>query len=103
MPGAHLCAGGMGFKKPGQRMHAFEGPGGSDCHVHDDHEGFAILQGKAEMEVNGRRYPLVTGDIVIIEPGEDHHLISDVRDPCVNLWFHAGPDKHPDQEDRQHA
>jgi quercetin dioxygenase-like cupin family protein len=98
LPGAHLCAGGMGFKKPGQRTHSFEGPNGIDRHVHSDHEGFVILQGKAEMELNGKRIPLVAGDIVVIEPGEDHHLISDDKDPCVNLWLHAGPRRHDDQQ-----
>jgi mannose-6-phosphate isomerase-like protein (cupin superfamily) len=97
LPGAHICNGGMGFKKPGQRTHSFDGAGGSDRHVHDDPEGFVILQGKAEMELNGKRYPLVAGDIVVVEPGEDHHLISDVNDPCINLWLHAGSGRHPDQ------
>ncbi len=100
LPGAYISNGGMGFKKPGQRTHSSDGPGGSDRHVHGEHEGFVILQGKAEMEVNGKRYPLVAGDIVVVEPGEDHHLISDVNDPCINLWLHAGPGRHPDQESR---
>ncbi|MCD4825362.1 MAG: cupin domain-containing protein [Phycisphaerae bacterium] len=63
----------------------------------DDCEAFVILQGKAEMELNGKQYPLTTGDIFVVEPGEDHHLISDENDPCVNLWLHAGPQYHPDQ------
>jgi len=35
--------------------------------------------------------------VFIVEPGEDHHLISDGEDPCINLWLHAGPTRHPDQ------
>ena len=29
------------------------------------------------------------GDIVLIEPGEEHHLLADEEDPIVNLWLHA--------------
>ena len=101
LPGDYLCMGGMGFKKPGERTHTNDGPGGADCHVHeDDREAFVILQGKAMMEVEGERHPLVAGDIVVIEPGEDHHLISDSEDPCINLWLHAGPDRHRNQKSR---
>ncbi|MBM4144279.1 MAG: cupin domain-containing protein, partial [Lentisphaerae bacterium] len=98
LPGAYLCMGGMGFKRPGERTHTNDGPGGRDLHAHDDdREAFVILQGKARMEVDGKMHPLAAGDIVVIEPGEDHHLISDAQDPCVNLWLHAGPRRHPDQ------
>ena len=98
LTGAFLNQGGLGFKKPGQRTHTADGPGDSDRHVHaDDREAFVILQGRAVMEVDGERHPLTAGDIVVIEPGEDHHLISDETDPCVNLWLHAGPKRHPDQ------
>lgn len=97
--GEFLCMGGMGFKKPGERTHSNDGPDGRDSHVHeDDCEAFVILQGKAQMEVDGELHPLVTGDVIVIEPGEDHHLISDNEDPCVNLWLHAGSNRHPGQE-----
>ena len=94
LPGRYLCGGGLSYKPPGFRTHDHDGPGGIDQHVHDDHEAFIILQGKAIMEVNGKEYPLRTGDVVIIEPGEDHHLVSDPLDPCVNLWLHACPQRH---------
>ena len=94
VPGAYLYQGGLGFKQPGQRTHSHDGPGGSDRHVHDDCEVFVILQGKAQMEINGERHPLCCGDVCVVEPGEDHHLIADEDDPCVNLWLHAGPERH---------
>lgn len=97
--GRFLCMGGMGFKKPGVRTHSNDGPGGTDRHVHDDDcEVFVILQGKARMELNGEMHPMTTGDVIVVEPGEDHHLISDDDDPCVNLWLHAGPQRHKDQQ-----
>ena len=98
VPGEYICKGGMGVKIPGQRTHSHDGPGGTDRHVHEDAEVFVILQGKGAMEIDGTRHPFVTGDVFVVEPGEDHHLVSDVDDPCVNLWFHAGAERHPDQE-----
>jgi quercetin dioxygenase-like cupin family protein len=29
------------------------------------------------------------GDIVLIEPGEEHHLLAGEESPIVNLWLHA--------------
>jgi mannose-6-phosphate isomerase-like protein (cupin superfamily) len=99
VPGEFLSGGGLGFKKPGFRTHSAEGPGGSDLHVHpDEYEVFVFLQGKGVMQVEGKSYPFTTGDVFVIEPGEDHHLVSDAADPCVNLWLHMGPRRHPDQE-----
>jgi len=95
IPGDHLTQGGLNFKKPGQRSH----PAGCTCaacdgrgrHVHaGDYEVFVILQGQARMEVDGVAHPLVAGDVVICEPGEDHHLVADETDPCVNIFLHAG-------------
>ncbi|MHB1295140.1 MAG: cupin domain-containing protein [Anaerolineae bacterium] len=98
VPGRYLSLGGLSFKPAGFRTHSHEGPGGADRHVHaDDHEVFVLLQGKASMEIDGVTHPLVTGDILIVEPGEDHHLVADMEDPCINLWLHAGPERHPDQ------
>jgi len=109
LPGKFIREGTMGYKAPGFRTHTGEppspseglrrssGPGGSDVHVHDDCEAFVILQGKAVMECDGKEYALVTGDVLVIEPGEDHHLVADKDDPCINLWLHGGPERHPDQ------
>jgi mannose-6-phosphate isomerase-like protein (cupin superfamily) len=98
VPGRYLSMGGLGFKAPGVRTHTEDGPGGRDWHVHDDAEVFIILQGKARMEIDGESHELTTGDVCVVEPGEDHHLISDEADPCVNLWLHAGEHRHPEQE-----
>lgn len=87
VPGKYLVVGGIGFKEPGQVTH----PG---HHVHDDEEVFIILQGKGEIEIGGRRHPIAAGDVLVVEPGEDHHLVSSDDDPLVNLWLHAGPTHH---------
>ena len=39
-------------------------------------------------------------DLVVIEPGEDHHLISDETEPCINIWLHAGAQPHPQQREK---
>ncbi|MBD3320340.1 MAG: cupin domain-containing protein [Chitinivibrionales bacterium] len=99
IPGNHINGGGMGFKKPGQRTHSFDGPEGRDWHVHDDeYEVFVILGGKAVLEVKGEKHPMVTGDVFVVEPGEDHHLVADAEDPCVNLFLHAGNSRSEVQE-----
>lgn len=99
IPGRYLNRGGLGFKAPGFRTHTDDGPGGIDRHIHPDEcEVFILLQGKADMEIDGVMHPMVTGDICVVEPGEDHHLVSDEDDPCVNIWIHAGDRRHRDQE-----
>ena len=97
LPGEYLSSGGLAFEKPGYRTHSYDGPDGQDFHVHKDCEVFIIAQGKGEMELNKELHPVVTGDIIVVEPGEDHHLISSVEDPIVTLWIHAGPTRHKNQ------
>jgi mannose-6-phosphate isomerase-like protein (cupin superfamily) len=97
LPGEYLCAGGLAFTKPGERSHTHDGPDGRDYHVHPDCEAFVILQGTGMVEIDGSKHPLVMGDIVVAEPGEDHHLISSESDPLVTLWLHAGPNRHKNQ------
>jgi mannose-6-phosphate isomerase-like protein (cupin superfamily) len=90
MPGNYIYKGGLAFGVPGKRSHSNDGPGGKDLHVHDDCEAFIVIQGIGSMELNKIIYPISTGDIFIVEPGEDHHLISGSELPFVVLWFHAG-------------
>lgn len=92
LPGKRLYAGGLSFHPPGFRVHAEE-----EKHTHPDCEVFCILQGKGLLEIEGRLEPLQAGDIVVIEPGENHHLISDEKEPIVNLWLHANDVGHPKQ------
>jgi len=102
VPGKYLSQGGMSFKKPGQRSHdtgcACASCNGSGRHVHaNDCEVFILLQGRARMEIDGVAHDMAAGDVVVCEPGEDHHLVADGNDPCVNLWLHASDVRHPEQ------
>jgi len=92
IPGKYIYKGTLGYKAPGFVTHAEE-----DVHVHDDAEVFIIVQGKATMKLDDQEIPMVTGDVLIVEPGENHHLVADEEDPCINLWFHAGPERNPAQ------
>jgi quercetin dioxygenase-like cupin family protein len=91
VPGAYIYRGALSFHAPGQRTHA-EGH-----HVHDDREIFCIMQGRGEIEIDGRREPLHAGEVLIIEPGEEHYIVGDPAYPIVNLWFHCGDEPHPKQ------
>ena len=99
VPGRFLAPGGLSFKAPGERSHdaGFRCPAcdGRCRHVHGDAEVFVILQGHARIEVDGVSHDLAPGDVVVCEPGEDHHLVADPADPCVNLWLNASDHPHP--------
>lgn len=98
LPGDFIHHGGLSFSKPGDRSHTKQVPEGQKEHTHEDIELFLIVQGKGQIEINKDPLrPVTTGDIVVVEPGEDHHLISSVEDPLVVLWSHAGSVRHKDQ------
>jgi len=85
LPIGTVFVGGLHFYKPGERAHASEAR-----HVHADHyEIFVNVQGKGVVEVEGVDYEFRTGDVILIEPGESHHVRSDEVDPLVNLWMGA--------------
>lgn len=61
-------------------------------HTHTVPEIFTIVRGSGTIELDGEpagRFQ--AGDILIMEPGEDHHLISDGTVPLVFTWMHLGP------------
>jgi quercetin dioxygenase-like cupin family protein len=55
------------------------------------------MQGQGEIEIDGRREPLHAGEVLVIEPGEEHYIIGDPAYPIINLWFHCGDEPHPAQ------
>jgi quercetin dioxygenase-like cupin family protein len=78
-----LRRGGLHFYQPDEVAHA-----GEERHVHEDHcEVFVNLQGEGWVEVEGTDHEFRTGDIIIIEPGESHHVRAGPEDPVVNLWI----------------
>ncbi|WP_198347873.1 cupin domain-containing protein [Plantactinospora sp. KBS50] len=75
------------YDEPGFRTHNEPGP-----HTHTVPEVFCIFQGSGTIEINGARADRFTaGDVLLIEPGEDHHLISEGDEPLVFSWMHLLP------------
>ncbi len=98
VPGKQLSKGGLSFRKPGERTHdeACSCPScdGQGRHMHkEDFEAFVLLQGKAAMEIDCARHAMELGDIILCEPGEDHHLVAGGESTCVNLWLHISSPK----------
>jgi len=84
MGSSRLHHGGLHFYDPGEYSH----PEGRHFHEHSK-EVFVCLQGRARLLVDGVEYEMRMGDIALIEPGEEHHLLADSEDPIVNLWLHV--------------
>ncbi|GAA5187879.1 hypothetical protein GCM10023322_37210 [Rugosimonospora acidiphila] len=85
VPGHVLERGGVSTYLAGQRTH----PEGR--HVHDVPEVFTILQGSGLIEIDGEQTPFQTGDLFVVDPGEDHHLLSTGELPLVSMWLHLQP------------
>lgn len=45
-------------------------------HKHPYHEFYVVLEGEAELEVEGARVPLRAGSVVMVEPDEWHEVVS---------------------------
>jgi mannose-6-phosphate isomerase-like protein (cupin superfamily) len=73
--------GGVYVFKPGETAHP------EARHVHDADEVFIFVQGQGIIPIDGVEYPVQTGDVVIVEAGEDHHTRSSVDDPLVAAWY----------------
>ncbi len=73
--------GGVYVFEPGETAHPEE------RHVHDTDEVFIFVQGRGVIPIDGTDYPVETGDVVIVEAGEDHHTRSSEEDPLVAVWY----------------
>jgi mannose-6-phosphate isomerase-like protein (cupin superfamily) len=73
--------GGVHVFKPGETAHP------EPVHVHETTEIFFFIQGKGVLPIDGVEHPVETGDVYIVEAGEDHHTRSSVEDPLVAAWW----------------
>lgn len=78
---ARIAGGGVYVFKPGEIAHP------EPRHVHDVDEVFILIQGRGVLPIDGVEYPIQTGDVVIVEAGEDHHTRSSMDDPLVAAWY----------------
>ena len=76
-----ISHGGVYVFKPGEIAHP------EARHVHDTAEIFIFIQGTGVLPIDGVEYPVKTGDVFIVEAGEDHHLRSSEDDPLVSAWY----------------
>ncbi len=77
--------GGVYVFEPGEIAHP------EPRHVHDTEEVFIFIQGQGVIPIDGVDYPVQTGDVVIVEAGEDHHTRSSDDDPLVAAWYVMKP------------
>lgn len=82
LAGHRVESGGVATVAPGTRSHD-EGR-----HVHSDPEVFLILTGRGQIHIDDRPTPFTAGDVLIVEPGEDHHLEAAGPEPVVVTWLH---------------
>lgn len=70
--------------------HSFtERPDPDECplHVHDGYELFLFLQGEVEYFVEGRHYPMLPHNILLMQPGEAHRPIPQSCAPYERVVF----------------
>ncbi len=82
---AAIARGGLYIFKPGEIAHP------EARHLHDTAEVFIFVQGTGVIPIDGVDYPVQTGDVVVVEAGEDHHTRSSVEDPLVAAWYVMSP------------
>lgn len=80
LPGHRVGSGGVAALETGEVSHA------SGRHVHTTPEVFMVLEGRGEIRIEGRPEPYAPGDVLVVAPGEDHHLHA--AEPTVVTWLH---------------
>ena len=78
---ATVAGGGVYVFAPGETAHP------EARHVHDVDEVFIFIQGRGVLPIDGVDHPIKTGDVVVVEAGEDHHTRSSTDDPLVAAWW----------------
>ena len=90
VPGYGIESGGVSALEPGEISH------GSGRHTHPAPELFLILSGTGKIHLNDDISTFAAGDVLIVEPGEDHHL--EAVSTVVTAWLHLCPEPHPDPQ-----
>jgi len=63
-------------------------PGFYSMHAHEYHELYCLLLGHADFLVEGTRYPLAKGDIVLVRKGEAHMINYRDTEPYERILIH---------------
>jgi quercetin dioxygenase-like cupin family protein len=83
LAGRAITGGGVYVFEPGETVHP-------ERHVHGVDELFIFVKGRGTLPVEGVVHAIETGDVVLIEKGEDHHTTSSREDPLVSVWYLFG-------------
>jgi len=78
---AKVASGGVYVFEPGETAHP------EPRHVHDVDEVFVFIQGAGVIPIDGVDHSVKTGDVVVVEAGEDHHTRSSEDSPLVAAWW----------------
>ena len=65
--------------------------GGSDNRHRGADQWLYVLSGTGTATVNGKRYPLRAGSLVLIERGDTHEICNSGRTPLRTLNFYVPP------------
>ena len=57
-----------------------------DCHYHDCHEYWLILDGKAKVMSEGKEFYIGGGDILCTRAGDEHDIL-EIYEPLSGFWF----------------
>ena|GEM_PF-737655 len=79
-----ITHGGIYVFTPGETAHP-------EHHVHNTDEIFIFIQGMGVLPIDGVDHPIRTGDVVVVEAGEDHHTRSSEDGPLVAAWYLVEP------------
>ena len=76
-----------------------ETEGGPDNNHPDSDQWLFVVSGFGSAIINGHRYPLAAGSLILIERGDAHEVRSDGREPLRTLNFYVPPAYTPDGEE----
>ncbi|MBW3588699.1 MAG: cupin domain-containing protein [Actinobacteria bacterium] len=57
-------------------------PSGEVNHSHPYHEYYIVLEGEGVLQIEGSLVPMRTGTVIMVEPGEAHHVVSVAPGGC---------------------
>lgn len=66
-------------------------PDNFKMHTHAEYEFYYFVNGKGVFKIEGSRYPLESGDILIMAPTESHYIDLSADYPYTRLTIHFSP------------
>lgn len=76
-----------------------ESEGGNDNRHRGSDQWLFIVSGTGKATINGKRYPLKEGALVLIERGDTHEITNTGKKPLVTLNFYVPPAYTPEGDE----